>query len=162
MERLAYHRFLGPRLPVRPNARLAWAGVALACLAVLGIARYLQPDPRGFGTHQQLSIYKYPCGFVLTSGLPCPTCGMTTAFSMIMHGRPFSALKAQPAGAILCVATVGLLAFSLYVAISGRIVSLNWERIGPVRIMIALGLLILGGWAFKIAHGLITGTLPAN
>jgi hypothetical protein len=87
---------------------------------------------------------------------------MTTAFSMIMHGRPLSAFKAQPAGAVLCLASVGLLILSIHVSVSGRMISINWERIGSVRLMLALGLLILGGWAFKIAHGLITGTLPAS
>lgn len=162
MEGVDSRRLLGPRSRVGTNARLAWAGVALACAVVLGVARYLEPDARGYGTHRQLGFYRYPCSFVVTSGLPCPTCGMTTAFSLIVHGRPGSAFKAQPAGAVLCLGTMGLLVFSLSVVISGKMVAVNWDRIGPVRFTLAVGVLILGGWGFKIAHGLITGTLPAR
>lgn len=162
MERVAYNRVFGPRSRVRWNARLAWGGVVLACVAVLGVARYLEPDPRGYGTHEQLSLYRYPCSFVLTTGLPCPTCGMTTAFSFMMHGHPWLAFKVQPAGAVLCVAAIVLLGFSVYVVVSGRIVSVNWNRVGPVRLMLGFGLLILGSWGFKIAYGLITGTLPIH
>ena len=139
---------------------MVWAGVAAACAALLGLARYLPPDGRGFGTHQQLGIP--PCSFVLTSGLPCPTCGMTTAFSLVMHGRPWSAFKAQPAGALLCIATVGLLAASVYAAVTGRIVSVNWDRLGPVRLALGAALLLMLAWGFKIAYGLLTGALPAR
>jgi len=103
-----------------------------------------------------------PCSFVLTTGLPCPTCGMTTAFSFVMHGRPWSAFKAQPAGALLCIATVGLLAASVYAAVTGRIVSVNWDRLGPVRLALGAALLLMLAWGFKIAYGLLTGILPAR
>jgi hypothetical protein len=85
---------------------------------------------------------------------------MTTSFAHMMHGHPLTALKVQPAGAVLCLATVVLAVFGFCAAVSGKTVTLNWDRIGPVRFMLALGLLILGGWAFKIAHVLLTGELP--
>jgi len=152
-------RWLGPRLAVGRTARLAWAGVGVVCGAVLTIAAVITPDPRGLGTHQQL-LRLAPCSFVLTSGLPCPTCGMTTSFAWMLHGHPLKAFLVQPAGAVLCLATVALLLFSLWVVCSGNIVSPDWTRIGPVKLMLAVGLLILGGWAFKIVHGLLTGLLP--
>jgi hypothetical protein len=153
--------WLGPRLKIGRAARLAWAGVGMVCAAVLTIAAFLTPDPSGLGTHRQL-LHLAPCSFVLTSGLPCPTCGMTTSFAWMMNGHPLAALTAQPAGAVLCLATMMLLFFSLWAGCSGNIVALNWARIGPVRLMLAIGLLILGGWAFKIVHGLLTGRLPIN
>jgi hypothetical protein len=159
MNRPASARLFGPRVRLNGSARLLWAAVALGCVAVLGIARFLTPNPAGLGTHQQL-IGMAPCSFVLTSGLPCPTCGMTTSFSHMMHGHPLTALKVQPAGAVLCLATLVFAFFGIYAAVFGQTVTLNWDRIGPVRFMLALGLLILGGWAFKIAHGLLTGELP--
>ena len=159
MERPAHSSLFGPRVRITGSARLLWASVSLACAAVLGIARFLTPDPAGLGTHQQL-FGMAPCSFVLTSGLPCPTCGMTTSFSHMMHGHPIVALKVQPAGAVFCLAAVFFAFFGLYVAVSGKTVAVNWNRIGPVRFMLAIGLLILSGWAFKIAHGLLTGELP--
>jgi hypothetical protein len=152
-------RYLGPSAKIGPQARLIWLGVALGCAGVLGIARFLTPSPSGLGTHQQL-FGLAPCSFVITSGLPCPTCGMTTAFAHMMHGHPLTALRIQPAGAVFCLITAGLCLFGFHAAFSGTLTTINWNRIGPVRIMLALGLLILGGWAFKIAHGLLSGELP--
>ncbi len=122
------------------------------------MAAFLPPDPRGHGTHEALGMP--PCGFMLMTGLPCPTCGMTTAFSLIMHGRPCAAVIAQPAGAAICLGTFMLLGASLGAAIRGFMVSPNWDRIGPVRFMLGFGFLLLAGWGFKIAHGMIAGTLP--
>jgi hypothetical protein len=140
------------------GGRLAWAGVAVCCLAVLLVARWLQPDKRGFGTHEQIGMP--PCGMVLVTGLPCPTCGMTTAFSLVMHGHPWLAARVQPAGAVLCLGTILLLGLAVYVSVSGRGPRVNWDRLGPTRVALAFALLLIGGWAFKMAHGLLTGTLP--
>src|SRR5512136_652854 len=94
-------------LRVSTGGRLAWAGVAVSCAAVLVLARLLHPDPRGFGTHEQMGMP--PCSSVLLTGLPCPTCGMTTAFSWVMHGHLWLAAKAQPAGLLSCLATILML-----------------------------------------------------
>lgn len=34
------------------------------------------------------------------------SCGMTTAFASVMHGRPILAWQANPAGLVLCLATL--------------------------------------------------------
>lgn len=152
---------LAPRVRASRAARVAWAGAALACAAILSVAIYLEPDPRGFGTHQRFGAALPPCSFMQTSGLPCPTCGMTTAFSSVVRGRLASAFIAQPAGFVFCLATISIFLFSLYVSISGWTIWINWDRIST-RLMLGLGLIIVAGWGFKIAYGLLTGTLPAR
>ncbi|GJQ26732.1 MAG: hypothetical protein HBSAPP02_17640 [Phycisphaerae bacterium] len=122
------------------------------------MAAILKPDPRGYGTHEALGME--PCGFVFMMGLPCPTCGMTTSFAYLMHGQPLASLKAQPAGFLLCVATAVLMVASLVAAIRGEIVAINWERIGAVRLSLAVGFVLVGGWAIKLAMGFATGTYP--
>ncbi len=159
-EEIVRKPFWGPRYRLRIDGRLAWGCVALLCGAVLGLAIYLHPDSRGFGTHEQLPFYPYPCSFTLTTGLPCPTCGMTTAFSLVMHGRFLAAFLAQPAGMVLCLGTVVLFVYAAYVAVSGMMIPLNRDRFSLAQLTIGLGLLILGGWGFKIAFGLATGSLP--
>ncbi|MFZ5830041.1 MAG: DUF2752 domain-containing protein [Planctomycetota bacterium] len=84
---------------------LARAGVALAglgLLLLLVIAARLHPAPEGRGTHQQLGLP--PCSFVVLTGWPCPTCGMTTAWTLLVHGRPLAALRANAGGVLLAVA----------------------------------------------------------
>lgn len=153
-------RILGPTYPVDASTRMVWLGIWASCAIVLGIAVWLHPDPRGIGTHEQLFRGGMPCSFVLTSGLPCPTCGMTTSFSHMMHLQPLAAFKVQPAGAIFCLATIVVFFYAIYVVFVGRMVLVNWYRIGPVRFMLAIGFILLAGWGYKLADGLLTGRLP--
>ncbi len=147
----------GPRVTASRSTRIGWATISGVSLSVLIVACYLKPDPTGMGTHQGLGMP--PCSFVLTSGLPCPTCGMTTAFSCVVRGRLWDAFLAQPAGMAFCIATIGLLIYGVHVAIVGKTRTVLWDRFAT-RLMLGLGLLILGGWGFKMAHGLLTGRLP--
>jgi hypothetical protein len=156
----AYQKVFAPAAPISDTARWAWAGIGLGCAAALVIAILLPPDPRGLGTHEQLGMP--PCSFVLTSGLPCPTCGMTTAFSNMVRGHVLQAVHAQPAGAVLCLAAVGLLVASIMALTTGKMVVVKWERVGPVRVALGLAFLIIGGWAYKLVTGLLTGTLPVR
>lgn len=150
--------WLGPPVRLRNTLRATWALVGLASAAVLTVAAILKPDPRGYGTHEALGME--PCGFVFMTGLPCPTCGMTTSFSYLMHGQPLASLKAQPAGFLLCVATAALMVASLLAALRGEIVTINWERIGAVRLSLTVGFVLVGGWAIKLAMGFATGAYP--
>ena len=141
--------------------RLGAAWVALACGAVLGVAIHLHPDPRGLGTHRQLGLG--PCGFILTTGLPCPTCGMTTAFSHTVRGRLIAAFLAQPAGMLLALATIVTFATSLWVLVVGRMP--RWPLrlamwLSPYRLLLILLVVLLAAWGFKLAWGLATGELP--
>jgi hypothetical protein len=160
MDRPAEIRLVERGTRTTMGARLAWSGVAVSCAAVLVLACWLRPDRRGFGTHEQLGMP--PCSFVVLTRLPCPTCGMTTAFALMMHGHPWLALKAQPAGAILSLGTVVLLPVAVVVTVTGRSPRVDWDRLGPTRLALAFGLLILGGWAFKMACSLLSGALPRH
>src|SRR6185503_8103051 len=68
--------------------RLIAAVVMLGCGTVLGVAAWLTPSPTGIGTHQQLHMPQ--CGWIAIADLPCPTCGMTTAFAHAAHGHLWS------------------------------------------------------------------------
>ncbi len=73
-------------------------------LALLAVASSLDPDERGFGTHEQLGLN--PCTSMALTGQPCMSCGMTTAFAALLHAQPQRAVAANPAGALLCVLTL--------------------------------------------------------
>ncbi len=139
--------------------RRGWAAVVFCCCAVvLGLAVWLTPDPRGYGTHRQLGFGK--CGMLVMTGLPCPTCGMTTAFAYTVRGRFGRAFLAQPAGFLLALATVLTGLGSAWVLVTGRMPPVRVPYITPYRLFLVLMILLLGGWAFKIAYGLATGILP--
>ena len=112
-----------------------WAAfIALGCLAVLAVAGYVTPSPSGVGTHQQLNLPT--CGFYELTDYPCPTCGMTTAFSQMVRGKVLRSFAVQPAGAIGAMVCIFVAVVSGWVALSGRRVDkyiyrtcIRWEPI---------------------------------
>jgi len=125
---------------------LAWG--ALLGLAAIGLV--LTPDPRGFGTHEQLGFQ--PCLPVRLWNVPCPGCGVTTAVALAFHGQPLASLSAQPFGLVTILTVAGFALFTLrlhlmrgdaYRALPGL----------PWRVLLPGGVLLLGGcWLYKLAR----------
>jgi hypothetical protein len=138
---------LGPRVSPVASRMIALAALVPAVTVLFAAARLL-PDPSGTGTHRQLELP--PCGFEVSTGLPCPTCGMTTAFCYMVRGRPIRALRVQPMGALLSVATILTIPVSLVVLITGRGWRVDWYRLRPDRLLWLLLALFLGTWGFKL------------
>ncbi|MCH7813425.1 MAG: DUF2752 domain-containing protein [Planctomycetes bacterium] len=132
--------------------------VVVGCLAVLGLARTLAPDARGLGTHRGLGLPE--CGLVRAVGYPCPTCGMTTAFALTVRGHWLAAFRAQPAGLLVCLATLVALGLAVSTLITGTCWRINWYRVSPTRVVLVAAGLLLTGWAYKIVSGLWDGSLP--
>ncbi|UCE58298.1 MAG: DUF2752 domain-containing protein [Phycisphaerales bacterium] len=139
-------------------ARVIAALVLAGCLAILGVAAWLYPDPAGMGTHRQLG---YPqCSLVTLVGLPCPTCGMTTAFAHTVRGELCRAFQAHPAGLVFALATVVTAAVSASALITAKVWAVNWYRVSPTWVALGVAAILVGGWVYKLAVGLMTGTLP--
>ena len=133
--------------PVRPWVDRTFAGVTALlgsiCFAVL--AR-VQPDARGHGTHEQLGLE--PCGWPLAYGIPCPTCGCTTAACLLVHGRVIEAVRTQPFGA----AAAG---FGLFLAVHATLCLLRGRsfvdllvRLPFWRLVLGCVLLLLAAWGY--------------
>lgn len=75
---------------------LVWS---LFLLGGFALAFALDPDPRGYGTHQRLGLP--PCTIRQFLGFPCPSCGMTTSFSLFVRGDFQNAMRANAAGCLL-------------------------------------------------------------
>lgn len=134
---------------LRNRRRVAAGIVFLATASVLGVAAWLTPDPSGVGTHLQLRMV--PCGWTTGLGIPCPTCGMTTAFAAAAEGSLLASLKAQPLGFLLAVATSVAAVVSAFVvvtgsAVGGHLVHLLGRRTGWIVLFLALA-----SWIYKIA-----------
>jgi len=132
------------RQPVVPQ-RLGWPTrglllVAAAGLAgLLGLAKTLEPDPRGFGTHVQLGLQ--PCAFATMTGRLCPTCGMTTSFAWFMRGRMDRSWQANPAGCLFALLSIPLLIW--FVSSAVRNVPLGFRSLsGPLMGLMVAGLVL--------------------
>jgi hypothetical protein len=119
--------------------------------SVLVVAFFLRPDPRGVGTHEQLGLP--PCMFSVVCGFRCPSCGMTTSWSHLTHGRVAEALEASASGSLLaCLALVG--GGDLWVsAVRGRWVA-RWKKENTGAVLAAtFGALLLVEWIIRLAVG---------
>jgi len=134
--------------------RVFWA-VALALpLVVLGIALALTPDPTGHGTHTQLGLP--PCGFIVFLGIPCPGCGLTTAFSHMVRMDIAGAFAANPFGILLFLVTVASLPVSFAGVVRALPVLETLERVQLDRILLVLAVVSVGTWVVRVA-GLLLG-----
>ncbi len=140
-------------IPIAEGPVAAWldrtiaGAVALAASLCVGALAPLQPDARGHGTHEQLGWDA--CGWPIQYGIPCPTCGCTTAACLLVHGRVFAALAAQPFGAVLA-------AFGLVLGVHGALCLLRGRsfvdllvRLPFWRLLGGAFVLMLLAWGYK-------------
>lgn len=140
-----------PATTERKTPRAVYFGVAGGCFAVLIAAAWLTPDPRGFGTHEQLGLPACISNQFL--GLPCPLCGMTTSFALMADARFGQAFATQPAGASLFIGTIIMAAGALVSGVAGFVPPLVL-RVATMRSMSMLAVaLMLAAWAYKIVYG---------
>lgn len=105
-------------VPLGRSARGLLAAWSLALLAGFFTAYQLEPDPRGFGTHQRLGLP--PCTVRALFGIPCPSCGMTTSFANVTKGRWLQAAEANAAGLLLSAVCALLIPWSWLSVFYGR------------------------------------------
>lgn len=140
--------------PTRPAelSRLDRTGsgvCAAACLGVLGLAAWMDPNPDGHATHTQLGLPS--CQWVAALGKPCPTCGMTTAFAHAAEGSYLAALVAQPLGLLLALGSATVFWGALHGAITGvRVPHVALRGVNGRSLLALLGL-GLASWAYKLA-----------
>lgn len=118
------------------------AAGSVATVAVL-LAR-VRPDARGHGTHEQLGLD--PCGWPLAYGIPCPTCGVTTAACHVVHGELATAFLVQPFGAVLMVIALLVGAHALACLVRGRSFADLLVRVPIWRVLAGLVVLMLLSW----------------
>jgi hypothetical protein len=102
-----------------------------------------------------------PCGMKQRTGLPCPTCGMTTSVLAFARGDLLTSFYVQPAGAFLCTLLVVGAFFAFLVAVFGVYFSAFDRLFAEIRIKhVVVGLLIIlaAGWAVTMARALAAQT----
>jgi hypothetical protein len=97
------------------------------------------------------------CGFQQRTGLPCPTCGMTTATLAFAQGRIIEAFYIQPACGLLCCVMVIAAVLSFIIAVFGlnfRFIERFFEEVKLRYMILALIIIIIAGWAVTLARAL--------
>ena len=112
---------------VRPRVRLWVRGTLLAfavgLIAVFVTAIRLDPydddgKPMKMASHTRLGLPR--CEFVVMFGKPCPSCGLTTSFALLMHGDIVNSLRANAVGTLMALFALALIPWSLYITFRGR------------------------------------------
>jgi hypothetical protein len=89
----------------RRLVRATLIAVAVALTGVFVAAFRIHPydedgNPRKMSTHTQLGMP--PCNFVTLTGKPCPSCGMTTSFALLVRGDVVASARANWVGSVIC------------------------------------------------------------
>jgi dolichol kinase len=141
------------RLPV--EGRFLAGVVAAMCLGVLITAAVLKPSPEGVGTHREMGLSQ--CAWMERTGLPCPSCGMTTSFAWFVRGNFLASIYVQPMGAMLAAIACMTVWGGAYIAITGRPAHRLLSSLGPRYHVMPLLVLALLAWGWKIfihLHGI--------
>jgi hypothetical protein len=136
---------------VSPHEKII-AGVICAAIVLCCVYVWL-------AAHDKIDISFWPlyCGFRQRFGLPCPTCGMTTAVFSFARGRILQAFYIQPAAALFCCLLIvsAILAFIMSVfGLSFRFVEQFLEEVRLRYIILVVLIILAAGWAVTLARAL--------
>lgn len=138
-----------------PRQRVIAAIICTAIVAFFGVF--------AVAGHSQVDMGRWLgyCGFQQTTGLPCPTCGMTTATLAFAQGKIFEAFYIQPAGGLFCsiMVVVALLAFIIAVfGIYFHFIQRFFAEIKLRYMILAFFFVLTAGWAVTLARALAAKT----
>jgi len=129
----ASHPLMGRRIP--GFFRVIYCGWAAGIIALFVLCSTLSPDPRGLGTHEQLGLP--PCGLQSMFGTPCPSCGMTTAWTLFSHGQWLRSAQVNLGGFLMALLAIPTCMSLLMASIQGR-----WQNWLP-RPLLITGLFLM-------------------
>jgi Protein of unknown function (DUF2752) len=132
--------------------RLTLVLIALGLVLVFAVAIWLNPYRDGqvwlMETHRQLGLPE--CNFKRVTGLPCPSCGMTSSFALLMHGDLVNSLRANAAGTLLAILCLAYIPWALLCAARGRrLVIQSFERV-LLRLVVVFLVLMLCRWVIVL------------
>ena len=139
----------------RPARRANWwvRGGLLAMAAAMAFVFYLATRVKPYGSdgtpmrmasHQTLGLPA--CRFQDLTGMPCPSCGMTTSFALLVRGDVLNSMRANWVGTGLAVFCLVFIPWSVVSTLRGRFL---WVRNVEATLAFLVGLftvLMLGRW----------------
>ena len=142
------------KIKVRATSAQRKTGMVICLLVLLGLIGVAVLE----AVHFDIGRLFTPCGFKVKHGLPCPTCGYTTALRAFASGHVFHAFTIQPAASLIYLALVCGALIGGYVAISGHYP--HWLRQGmagvtPKLVALVLLAVVLVGWGVLLVRALV-------
>jgi hypothetical protein len=134
------HRY---EFPLGRHGRGLLVAWSLFLVGGFSVAAGLEPDLRGYGTHQQLGLP--PCEFRRMFDIACPSCGMTTSFSNFVRGRLFDSAQANAAGLVLATLCAVQIPWCWWSAWRGRL----WMIADPEKAFLVLLLVVCAACLFN-------------
>ena len=129
-------------------------GLALVFYTAVRLNPYENGQARMMETHTQLGLP--PCNFKLLTGLPCPSCGMTTSFALLVRGDLKNSLKANAVGTLLAIFCALFIPWSVFCSASGRsLLIVSFERAVTWTVIIFMALLL-------VRWGIVLGLIWLN
>ena len=98
-----------------------------------------------------------PCGFKMSTGLPCISCGMTTSFAYVADGNLAAAFLTQPAGSLLALGCAMLSILSLWSLVSGMSLAPAGLMLARPAAVVAVIVTLLGSWAYTLTLAFLHG-----
>ena len=92
-------------------------------------------------------IVRLNCIFRSITGLPCPTCGYSTAIGCLLSGNIGHSFLHNPAWVFWLALQVGLVFIGIKSMITGR------QAVIPVKFIVALAVIMVLTWAAKFIIG---------
>ena len=108
----------------------------------------VEPDSRGFGTHQRFGLP--PCTFKMMFGIPCPSCGGTTSVAHFRARRMAAGPSTNSAAFCLAVAATLFVPWSWLSCWCGRTVGVSAPADTLLWGMIFLSVVALAQWVVRL------------
>ena len=141
-------RFEFPGSPLSLPGRAGLLAASFVLVAGFTMACWLDPDPRGYGTHQQVGLPE--CTVQLLWNRPCPGCGMTTCFAHLVRGQWSAAARANPAGLFLGAVCFGLVPWLWLSAWQGKTVGVDAPVEALLALMVSVVVVALTVWIIRL------------
>jgi hypothetical protein len=145
--------------PLRAIVLLRWWARALlltlAGFLVLVFALAIALDPyrpdgtaRREETHRQLGLP--PCTFRVVTGVPCPSCGMTTSFALLVRGDLVNSLRANAVGTLLGLFCLAFIPWAVVSAYRAELLYITSVESTLTRLVVAFLVLMLLRWGIVL------------
>jgi hypothetical protein len=136
------------------RVRVALVLVLLVVGAAFAVSAYVKPyddegQPYLLGTHRDVGLPT--CSFLLATRKPCPSCGLTTSFALLVRGDVKASWAANWVGTLMAVVLAVAIPWGLASMIRGRLLFFASLERGLTWFVAVFLTLLLARWGILFA-----------